>query len=112
MAIEVRIRERGQSIAIRPEVVVDHIQDHADAESVGGIEERAYVLRRAIRSERRKQADTVVAPAARSREACYGHQLNDRDAQLLEVRQVLARRLERAFRREGADVQLVQHLAL
>jgi len=59
---------------------------------------------------RRRQVDAVVAPAARTRELGYGHQLDRGDPDLGELAQVRDRAVERPLARERADVQLVEHL--
>ena len=75
------------------------------------IDEAAQIVRRAVEPRRREQVDAVVAPAELAGELGDRHHLDDRDAESRERRQLLRGRRPRALRREGADVQLVDHLA-
>ena len=54
----------------------------------------------------------VVAPAAIPRKGRDGHQLDGRDSEPGKRRKPPDRGRERALRREGADVELVDHQAL
>ena len=76
-------RKLAQITAIRPEVVVDHIEDHAQAERVRAIDEV-----RASRPARRRarvganEIDAVVAPAEAPGEIRHRHHLEQRDAEI------------------------------
>src|SRR5262249_10191224 len=61
-----------------------------------------------VRSE---QLDAVVAPVPASGALGNRHHLDHRDAELAQVTQFLDGGVERAFRRERADVQLVDDLS-
>ena len=93
-------------------MVVDDVEDDADPEGVRPIDEGAEVVGRAVEPGRREQVDAVVAPAEPAGEVVHGHDLDDGDAQIGEVRQLAARRCPGPLGREGADVQLVDDLAL
>ena len=77
--------------------------------AVGGIDQRLQVVRRAIGIVRRIGQHAVIAPAAPAREMGDGHDLDGGDAEMGKVRQALDGGAEGAFRREGADVQFVEH---
>ncbi len=63
----------------------------------------------AIGGVRRVRQHTIVAPAARAAELRHRHQLDGRDAQRLQVIQLLLHAGEGAGRRERAGMQLVDH---
>ncbi len=52
-----------EQIAARPQVVVDHVQDHRQPDGVGAIHESAELVRRAVGVERGERQHAVVAPA-------------------------------------------------
>ena len=54
----------------------------------------------------------VVAPAVRAGKCVDRHHLDEVDAEIDQVVQLVDGRIESAGRREGADVQLVDHRAL
>ncbi len=109
---EVVLRELAQVVAVRPEVVVDHVEDHAQADGVGAVDEAAKVVGRAIEPRGREQVDAVVAPAEAAGKVGHRHHLEDRDAQRGQLGQLPLGRRPGPFRRERADVHLVDHLAV
>ena len=74
------------------------------------VDEGAEIVGRAVQVGRGEQVDTVVAPAEAAGELGHGHDLDERNAQRGQFRQLTRRRPQRAFGREGADVQFVDHL--
>src|SRR4051812_16687105 len=60
---EVVLGELCEIVAVRPEVVVDHVEDDGEPDVVRVIDEAAQVVRLAVESRRRIEADAVVAPA-------------------------------------------------
>lgn len=72
---------------------------------------RLEVVGRAVEMRRREQVDAVIAPAEAAREPVDRHHLDGRDADVLEERQLVDRRGPGAFRRESADMELVEDLA-
>ncbi len=101
--------EGGEVVAGRAEVVVHHVENHAQALAVGGVDEALEALGAAVGLVHGPQRHTVVPPAVLAGERADGHQLDEVDAQLDQVVQPFGGRLEGAGGREGADVQLVQH---
>ena len=80
--------------------------------AVRAIHEGAEVVRPAVEPGRREEVDAVVAPAEVAGEVRDRHHLHDRDASPRQLRQLLAGGVPGAGRREGADVHLVDDLAL
>ena len=70
---EVGRSEWLQVVSVRPQVVVNHIKDHPDADCVGDVDEMAEVVRRAVQSGRREQVDAIVPPAECTGELGHGH---------------------------------------
>src|SRR6478752_8932472 len=91
-------------------MVVDDIEDDAQARLVRGIHERAKIVRSPVQMRRREQVDAVVAPSEASGELADRHDLDRRDTDVGEVAQPVDRRGEGSFAREGADVQFVKNL--
>ena len=109
---EVVRRERLQVVPVGAEVVVDDVQDDAEAEGVGAIDQPPQIVGRAVDVRGRPEIDAVVAPAEASGELGDRHQLDDGDAQLAQRRQLARRGGEGSLRGERADVKLVDDLAL
>ena len=94
------------------EVVVDHVEDHAQTKRMGPVDEPTHVVRGAVSVVGREQIDAIVAPAERARELGDRHDLHRRDAQVHESRQAPGRGLPGPLGGEGPQVQLVDDLAL
>ena len=77
--------ERGDRLGAGAEVVVDDVQDHAEAFAVRGVDEPREPVRTAVRRMRRERVDAVVAPVAVAREGRDGHQLDRGDAELAQL---------------------------
>jgi hypothetical protein len=99
-------RIHTQIIAVRAEVVVDHIHEHHQAIGMGGVDQLLEFVGGAVGVGRGEGKNAVVAPVARSGEGIEGHQLQGGDAEVGQVRQMLDNLLEAA---EQTDMQLVQH---
>ena len=54
----------AQVVAIGPEVVVDHVEDHGEATLVAGVDQCLQPRRAAVEVVGRVEIDAVVAPAA------------------------------------------------
>ena len=104
---EVLLAELGGVVALRPEVVVDDVEHHAQPEAVRLVHEPPEVVRRAVAVRRGEQVHAVVAPAPAPGEVGQGHQLDRRHPQVPERLQPLRDPLEGPLGAEGADVQLV-----
>ncbi len=90
-------------------MVVDHVEHHHQAESVGPVDERLEVLGRAIGMVRRVVQHAVIAPAARAGKIRDGHQLDRRDAEIGQLLELPRQGREGAFGRRRADMRLVDH---
>ena len=101
--------EGAQGLVPRADVVVDDVEDDPEAFAVRGVDEARQALRPAVCRMWRPRVEPVVAPAALAREGRDRHQLDRGDAELAQLAQARDHPVERAFRAERADVQLVQH---
>lgn len=101
-----------QVVAFGAEVVVDHVDQHHQAEPVGVVDQRLELVGRAVGGVRREGQHAVVAPVALARKVGQRHELDRGDAQLGQRVKALPRGRESAFGREGADVQFVDHRLL
>ena len=101
--------ESRQVVTRRPEVVVDDVLDDAEASSVAAVDEALVRRRPAVRLVHREPRHPVVAPVVGAVEGVDRHQLDEVDADALEVVEPRECRVERALRPERADVQLVDH---
>lgn len=108
---EVVRTEAAEIIAVRPEVVVDHVQDHRQPDRVGGIDQALEGIVVAVAVEGRIRAHAVVAPVPASGKLVHRHDLQDGDPQIAQVRELADRRIEGALGGEGADVDLVDDLS-
>ena len=104
-------REKRQVIPVRPEMIVDDVENDAEPEPVRRIDEGAQIVRRPVKPRRREQRDPVIAPAEPARKFRDRHHFDDADADLLQERQLVDRGRPRAFAREGADMHLIDDLA-
>jgi hypothetical protein len=109
---EVLLGEALQVISVGAEMVVDHVEDHAETERVCAVDEAAEIVRRAVEPRGREEVDAVVAPAEATGELRDGHQFEHGDAKLGQGRKLARRGVPGALRRECADVQLVEHLTV
>lgn len=108
---EVVLGEPLQETAVRPHVVVNHIENHTQPYSMGPIDEAAEIVRGAVKPRGGEQIHTVVAPAESAGEIRYGHELEHGDADRCKLFEFPRRGLPRPLPREGPDMHLVEHLA-
>ena len=101
-----------QVIPVRAEVVVHHVQKHAQSQPVRGVHERHQVLGPPVRGIGGVKGGAVVPPAALTCKGSDRHQLNGGYAQFLQVRQPLLRGPVRPLGRKGADVHFVEDAVL
>ena len=102
------LRRDGVDIgAFRTEVIVDDVEQHHEAGGMGGVDERLQVVRAAIGVGRREGQHAVIAPVPPARESGDRHDLDGGDAEIDQMAELADGRAKGAFRREGADVQLV-----
>src|SRR5690606_34634329 len=100
--------EARQVIAVRAEMVVDDVEADTKALVVARIDEALECCRSPVRVLHGERVHPVVAPVTRSGELRERHQLDDADPEVTQCGQPACSRVERALRREGADVQLVE----
>jgi hypothetical protein len=93
-------------------VVVDDVQDDAQAVLVGSVDQTPETLRAAVHVGRSEQVHAVVAPVARAGKLSDGERLDGRDPQTHEAWQRGDEAVERALGCNGADVALIDDQAL
>ncbi len=101
--------ELREVVAVRAEVVVDHVQQHRNAPAVTGIDQAFQAFGPSVGVVRGIQVDPVVAPAALAGELRHRHQLQVSDAEFGQVVEPVDHAVESARRGEGADVDLLDH---
>ena len=84
--------ERAQRLVAGADVVVDDVEDDAEALAVRGVDEPRQTRRAAVGRVRRERVEAVVAPAALAREGRDGHQLDRGHAELAERARAAGRR--------------------
>jgi hypothetical protein len=92
-------------------VVVDDVEQHAEPDRVGAIDEAAEVVGLPVEPARGEEIHAVVAPAEAAGEIGDRHEDHGRDPHVLQVVEAFRRRRPRAFRGEGAHVDFIEHLA-
>ncbi|MCW0423767.1 hypothetical protein NB713_001710 [Xanthomonas sacchari] len=96
----------AQVIAVRAEVVVDHIQEHAQAQAVGLVDQCLEFVGMAVGRGRRVRQHAVVAPVVAAGELGQRHQFDRGDAERGQGRQL---RAQSGVAAAGAHVQFVEH---
>ena len=76
---------------------------------MSGVDETLEAVRTAVRVVRREGQYAVVTPTAVTGKLADRHHLDERDAEVDKVVEMLDRARERACCGEGADVQFVDH---
>ena len=99
--------ECGEIVPLRADVVVNDVEDRRDAAGMAGIDKAMECLRSTVCAVRREEVDAVVSPASPAWELRDRHELDRIETQVHEVIEPRDRGVERAFRSEGADVELV-----
>src|SRR4029079_6443660 len=94
------------------EMVVDHVEDDAKTGAVRRVHEGAEVVRASIQASWGKEVDTIVTPAEPAGKIGHRHHLDGRDPGGGELGKLPGRGGPVPFGSEGADVELVEHLAL
>src|ERR1022692_674009 len=88
-------------------MVVNHVQQDHQAPFMSSLYQGLQVFGPAIGRVRRKWQYAVVAPVAATWEIRHGHQLDGCDAKRDQMLEPADGGAKSAFRREGADVQLI-----
>ena len=105
--IEIVAAISAEIIAVRTEVVVDHVENDRETALMCRIDQRTQVVRSAIDASRRVKQHAVVTPVACPRKIGDRHDLDCCNAEVDQVIELADRRVEGSLRREGANVQLV-----
>jgi hypothetical protein len=84
--MKIIIRINPEIISIRPEVVVNDIEDDGEAQRVSFVHERAQIVRRSVKTRRREEIHAIIAPAVFAGEIRHRHHLDDRDSNLGQLR--------------------------
>ena len=100
--------ELPQMISIRPQMVINDVQQYGQTLCMTGIDEIGKLPRRAIGRKRCEHINAVISPATSTRKCRQGHQFKMRHAKLNQMRQLFPRRCVSAFGGECPDVELVQ----
>src|SRR5437660_10179432 len=78
---EIMLRKLLQIIPIRPEVIVNHIENDTEAQPMRSIYERAKIIGRAIEPSWREQIDSIIPPTKSARELGDRHHLKHRNSE-------------------------------
>ena len=100
--------EVGEVIPLRPEMVVNHVQDDGQAAQVACVDQALQPFRPPVALLHREREDAVVSPVSPPGELRNGHQLHGGDPQLHEGVQARDDGVEGAFGRVRPDVELVE----
>ena len=99
--------EIRQIIPLRPQVIVDHVEDNGHALGVAGIDQPLEIIRAAVGVVHGKWVHSVVSPVSTAGKLGDRHEFQGIDAEILEGRQARHYCSKCACRRKGADVQLI-----
>ncbi len=103
--------EFGEIISLRPEMVVDHIENHRQAKLMTSVDQAFETPRSAVGILHGEGQHAVVAPVAATGELRHRHQFDGRDAEVFELGEMRHDGVERASAGEGANVELVDNVA-
>src|ERR1044071_674258 len=60
---QIIIRKRAEVVSVRPEMVINNVENDAESECMCAIDKRPQIIGCSIEPRRRKKVDTVVTPA-------------------------------------------------
>src|SRR5688500_5107679 len=78
------LRKLAQIVSVRSQMVVHHIENHAQTQRMRAINKSTKVIGAAIESRRRKEIYAIVAPAETARKIGDRHYLDQGDAAISE----------------------------
>ena len=93
-------------VAVRSEVVIDHVQEDLHAQRMGGVDQGFQLVRRSIGGFGRILQHAVIAPVAAAGKGGDRHEFDSRNAQPRQRRQHVRHAGKAAT---GAHMQFVQH---
>src|SRR5579875_2011642 len=100
----------AQVVSFRAEVVINHVQRHRKFALMAGVDEPLQPRRPAITLLNGKGENAVIPPVPAARELRNRHQLNDRDAQPLQIIKMQNDGVKRVFGCVRADVKLIEDI--
>src|SRR5262245_1578481 len=91
-------------------MVVDDVEQHAEAKTVRAVHEATEIVRPAVEVSGCEEIDAVITPPEPSSKLSHGHHLDRRDPDIDQRRQMIHGRPPRSLLCERANVKLVKHL--
>src|SRR5262245_23652403 len=101
---EVVVAKGAEIIPLGTEVVVDNVENHAQAEPMGRVDEPAEGVGVAVVVRRRVPINSVIAPIPPSGKFCYRQHFQESDADTPKFLQLLDSGVKGAFLSKGTDV--------
>src|ERR1700691_3196919 len=99
--------EFAKVVPLRTQVIVNDVENDAEAVPVRRIDEALHRVGSAVRMMRCEQIDAVVAPSARTRKLAHRHHLDMSHAEITQVAKPLDGGVKRPRVRERANVAFV-----
>src|SRR5262249_50833625 len=109
---EVMRGELPEIIAVRPKVVVNHVENNAESAGVRAVHEIAKIVGCSVKMTRSEPVYAIVPPAESTRELGDRHNLDYSHAKARELRKLDGGRCEGSFFGEGAEVHLIDDLSM
>ncbi len=106
---EVSFGKLTEVIAIRPQVVIDHVQNYGDSQSMGSVHKCSKIIGLAVETCGSEQVDAVISPAEATRKIGDWHDFDAVDADARQFGKLACGRGPGACLGEGADMHLVDH---
>ena len=105
---EISRREGRQIIPVRPEMVVDDVDNDREADRMSAVDKAAQVVGPAVEPRRREQIDAVVAPAEAAGEIGDRHHFDAGDAEMFDFGKVFHRGSPCSFRSKLCNMSFVE----
>lgn len=106
---EVGLAKLAQVVAVRPEMVIHHIEQNGQTTVMGGVYQAAQAFWPTIDAGWSEEAYTIVAPVTVAGKIGHRHQLNRRHAQGTQVIQALDQGVKRAGGGCRTNVGFIDH---
>src|SRR5690606_23454947 len=98
-----------QVIAIRPQVVVDNVQQYRQPLVMASIDQALESFGSAISVMRRIQCHTIITPAMTARKFRHRHEFHMSNAKLAQMIEASNRRIKGACRSKSPDMDFLDH---